>query len=104
MGKVPAIRHGAAVVTEAAAICAYLADTFPEADLGPGPGQVERASYYRWLFFGAGPVEAAVSNKALGFEVPKERQRMTGYGSLVDVVNALESAVSQSDYVTGARF
>src|ERR1700684_3079697 len=54
MGKVPAVKHGDAVVTGCAAICAFLADAFPEAGLAPPPGQ--RADYYRWLFFGAGPV------------------------------------------------
>src|SRR5882757_200470 len=51
MGKVPAIRHGDVVVTEGAAICAYLADAFPEADLAPALG--DRGDYYRWLFFAA---------------------------------------------------
>ena len=81
MGKVPALRHGDAVVTETAAICAYLADAFPQAGLAPPPGDRLRAPYYRWLFFSAGPVEAAVSNKALGFAVPPERERMMGYGN-----------------------
>src|SRR5580692_8738532 len=62
MGKVPALRHGDTVVTETAAICAYLADAFPQAGLAPAPGA--RGSYYRWLFFGAGPMEAALTNKA----------------------------------------
>lgn len=66
MGKVPAIRHGDVVVTEGAAICAYLADVFPDAGLSPPPGSDERGAYYRWLFFGAGPVEAAVTNASLG--------------------------------------
>ena len=73
MGKVPAVRHGDVVVTEAAGICAYLADAFPEAGLAPPRG--DRGSYYRWLFFAAGPVEAAVSNRVLGFEVPGTRSR-----------------------------
>src|SRR6266576_6243541 len=64
MGKVPAIRHGDTVVTEAAAICAYLADAFPEAELAPAAD--ERAPYYRWMFFAAGPLEMAVTNRALG--------------------------------------
>ena len=64
MGKVPAIRHGDVVVTECAAICAYLADAFPEAGLAPAAGSPDRADYYRWLFFAAGPVEAAVTNGA----------------------------------------
>ncbi|MBF9234658.1 glutathione S-transferase family protein [Microvirga alba] len=104
MGKVPAIRHGDTVVTEAGAICAYLADAFPDAGLAPPPGDSRRGPYYRWMFFAAGPVEASLSNKALGFEVPKERRGTIGYGSVEDVVNALEYAVTQSDYIAGDRF
>jgi glutathione S-transferase len=104
MGKVPTIRHRGTVVTEAAAICAYLADAFPEASLAPPPGDPARGSYYRWMFFAAGPVEAALSNKSLGFEVPPDRRGTVGYGSVEAVVNALEFAVSQGDYVAGDRF
>jgi glutathione S-transferase len=104
MGKVPALRHGDAVVTETAAICAYLADAFPQAGLAPPPGSKARAPYYRWLFFTSGPVEAALSNKALGFVVPPERERMMGYGTLAQALNALEAAVSKSDYLAGNGF
>lgn len=104
MGKVPAIRHGDTVVTEAAAICAYLADAFPQAGLAPPPGDRRRGPYFRWLFFGAGPVEAAMTNTALGFTVPEERKAMAGYGSLADVLDALEAALSQTAYVTGDSF
>jgi glutathione S-transferase len=104
MGKVPAIRHGDTVVTECAAICAYLADAFPHAGLAPAPGDRMRGPYYRWLFFGAGPVEAAVTNAALKFEVPAERKVMAGYGCLADVLDTLEAAVSQGDYLAGDRF
>jgi len=104
MGKVPALRHGETVITEAAAICAYLADAFPGAGLAPAPGDRLRGPYYRWLFFAAGPVEAAASNHALGLVVPEGRERMIGYGSYKDVMNALESAVSQGDYLVGDRF
>ncbi len=104
MGKVPALRHGDAVVTETAAICAYLADAFPQAKLAPPPGDRLRAPYYRWLFFSAGPVEAAVSNKALGFVVPPDRERMIGYGSFALVMNALEAAVSRGNYLVGDGF
>src|SRR5690606_11510104 len=72
MGKVPALVHGGRVVTEYAAICAYLADAFPEAGLAPS----DRSAYYRWLFFGAGPLEAALVMKALGLEVPADRRAM----------------------------
>jgi glutathione S-transferase len=102
MGKVPAIRHGDTVVTECAAICAYLADAFPDAGLAPPSGQ--RGAYYRWLFFAAGPVEASVSDRALGVEVPADKRGMVGYGSLENVVDTLEKAVSGSDYLAGDRF
>jgi glutathione S-transferase len=104
MGKVPAISHGATVVTEVAAICAYLADAFPDAGLAPEPGSRARGPYYRWMFFAAGPVEAAVTNRAMGFELPADRKAMAGYGSFEDVMNALEIAVTGNDYVAGASF
>ncbi len=104
MGKVPALRHGDVVVTEAAAICAYLADAFPQAGLAPPPGDRLRGPYYRWLFFAAGPVEAAVSNKAFGFVVPPEREGNIGYGSFERVMNTLEQAVSRADYLVGDKF
>lgn len=102
MGKVPAIRHGAAVVTEAAAICAYLADAFPEANLAPPPRQ--RAAYYRWLFFGAGPVEQATTCKALGLAVPEGKEVMAGFGSMESVLAGLEYAVTQHRYIAGEQF
>src|SRR5215472_9867757 len=104
MGKVPAIRHGGTVVTEAAAICAYLADAFPAAGLAPPVSDPRRGAYYRWLFFGAGPVDAAVSNKSLGLVVPEGREGMIGYGRMGDVVTTLERAVSGGDYLVGDRF
>ena len=104
MGKVPAIRHGDTVVTEAAAICAYLADAFPEAHLAPPPGDRLRGPYYRWLFFVAGPLEAAWTDKAMGFVVPEGRERMMGYGRIENVINALEGAVSRAEYVVGDSF
>jgi len=104
MGKVPALRHGDAVVTETAAICAYLADAFPQAKLAPAPGDRLRAPYYRWLFFAAGPIEAAVSNKAFGFSVPAGREGSVGYGTFERVMNVLETAVARADYLVGDSF
>jgi glutathione S-transferase len=104
MGKVPALKHGDTVVTEGAAICAYLADAFPQAGLAPAPTSALRGPYYRWMFFAAGPVEAAVSNKALGFTVPEGRERMMGYGTYTDALNTLEQAVSRGDYIVGDAF
>jgi len=103
MGKIPALTHGRQVITECAAICAYLADAFPQAGLAPPPGDPQRAAYYRWLFFTAGPVEAATSNKAAGFEAPPERARMMGYGTYATTVDTLEKAVSNG-YLAGGRF
>lgn len=104
MGKVPAIKHGDTVVTEAAAICAYLADAFPQAGLAPPPGDSARGPYYRWLFFAAGPVESAVLSKALQVTIPPERKGMVGFGSMENVQDALEYAVSQNDFIAGGRF
>ncbi|MGX5736259.1 glutathione S-transferase family protein [Bosea thiooxidans] len=104
MGKVPTLLHGETVVTECAAICAYLADAFPQSGLAPEPGSRLRGPYYRWLFFGAGPIEAAVSNKAFGLEVPPDRGRAIGYGSFADVMDTLEQAVGADEYLLGDRF
>ncbi|MCY3540884.1 MAG: glutathione S-transferase family protein [Gammaproteobacteria bacterium] len=102
MGKVPALKHGDVVVTECAAICAYLADAFAEAGLAPDLN--DRGSYYRWLFFAAGPVEHAVTNKTLNVELTDRQQGMVGYGSLSRVQNALEHALQQSSFVAGDKF
>ena len=102
MGKVPAIRHGDTIVTECAAICAYLADAFPAANLAPPTDA--RGAYYRWLFFAAGPLEAAITNKAMGFVLPEGRKQSVGYGTLDDVLQALEQAVSVPQWICGDQF
>jgi len=102
MGKVPAIKHKGKVVTEVAAICCYLADAFPEAGLAPPIG--ERADYYRWIFFTSGPIEAAFSNKAAGFEPTPERQRMFGYGNYDLAVGTLEGALKGKDFIAADHF
>ena len=91
-------------VTEAAAICAYLADAFPQAGLAPAHDSKERGPYYRWLFFAAGPLEQAVVNKACGFQPTSEQGRMVGYGSYGETLDALEAAVAAADYIAGDRF
>jgi glutathione S-transferase len=102
MGKVPAITHGGAVVTESAAICAYLADAFPDRQLAPAPA--DRADYYRWLFFAAGPIEAAFSNKAMGWEAPPERRMLMGYGTFDLAIAAIETAITGKAFIAGDRF
>jgi glutathione S-transferase len=101
MGKVPAIRHGDAVVTESAAICAYLADAFPEANMAPPLNA--RADYYRWLFFAAGPLEAAAVDQALGLDIAPQVRR-GWYGGRDAVLDAIERAVTQHTYIAGERF
>ena len=103
MGKIPAIVHRGTVVTEAAAICAYLADAFPEAGLAPAPGDPARGTYYRWLFFTAGCVEPALVDKM--FDRPRvEREGTLGYGNYADTLNALEKAVTPGPFILGERF
>ena len=102
MGKVPAIVHDGRVVTEGAAICAYLAEAFPDAGLAPTAD--ERADYYRWLFYAAGPVEAAVTNKSLGVVPTEDQQRMVGYGTFDTMLDTLEAAVSAHPFIAGDRF
>ena len=102
MGKVPAIKHRGHVVTECAAICAYLADVYPEASLSPRDD--EKADYYRWMFYAAGPVEQAFTNNFAGFKVEPERERMFGYGNYDRVVAILDELFSLHDYVCGDRF
>lgn len=102
MGKVPAIAHDGRIVTECAAICAYLADAFPTAGLAPT--DAERADYYRWLFFAAGPLEAAVTIRALGIDIPTERKAFVGFGRFDDVLDAIDGLLSSRPYVTEDRF
>ena len=102
MGKVPAIKHKGKVVTEVAAICCYLADAFPEAGLAPPPA--ERADYYRWIFFTSGPVEAAFTARAMGWQVPPERQAMAGFGNYDLAMATLEKALAGKTYIAGDRF
>lgn len=102
MGKVPVLVHGDTVVTEAAAICAWLADAFPGAGLGPDPHA--RGTWLRWLFFGAGPLEAAITNRSMGWEVPAEMRARSGYGNFDTVMDTLEAAVSAGPFIAGDRF
>lgn len=102
MGKVPAIVANGRVVTEAAAICLHVADIAPDAGLAPPVG--EREDYYRWLLFGAGPLEAAVSNRALGWDVPAERRGMMGYGHFEAVVDTLETVLAARPFLAGEAF
>jgi glutathione S-transferase len=102
MGKVPAITHKGHTVTEGSAICAYLADAFPGAGLAPP--LTERADYYRWLFFMAGPFDAALVDKALGRTIPPERAALVGYSDYGAVVDAIEGALAGKEYIAADHF
>lgn len=106
MGKLPTIIHhangGDRVVTEAAAICAYLAEMEPNANLLPC--EDEMADYFRWLFFAAGPVEQAITARNFGFEPSPEQERMAGWGNYARATGALEQHLTGRDFVCGNRF
>ena len=106
MGKVPAVQRGDTVVTEVAAICTWLAELAPDKNLAPPPGSPERGSYYRWLFFVAGPVEAVSTAKEEGWLAQQTTQQAlsAGFGRFDDVVRTLELAVSGKRYVCGDHF
>lgn len=104
MGKVPALKHGSVLVTETAAICAYLADRFAEKNLIPPLNHPDRAAYFRWLFFAAGPVEMAVTTRALDWQVPEGRKGFVGFGSYNETFDALEKALMPGPYICGEQF
>ncbi len=103
MGKLPTIVHRGTVVTETAAIIAYLADAFPDAGLAPPPGDTARGTYYRWLFFGAGCIEPALVDQMLKRPLP-EQKGAVGWGSYDDVLRTLKTALGQGPYLLGDRF
>jgi glutathione S-transferase len=104
MGKVPAIKHGNTVITETGAILCYLADAFPQAGLAPAIGDKARGTYFRWLFFIAGPAEAASGNHASGWDPTPDQQGRFGYGTYDTTIDALEKAVDGKRYIAGDRF
>lgn len=105
MGKVPAIEHDGVVVTECAAICHYLAESFPDAGLGPQPGEL--GAYFRWLFFAAGPIEQAVTNRAAGFDtagLDAQKKGMMGYGDYDLTMGVIEGHLERHEFAACSRF
>ena len=102
IGKIPAIEHDGQVISESGAIIAYLADVFPLAKLAPTAD--ERAAYYRWMFFAAGPVEQAVTNKRAGFVPLPEQEFFFGHGSYERTLDQLEYAVTRHPFIAGEKF
>jgi len=103
MGKIPAIVHRGTIVTESAAICAYLADAFPAAGLAPALDDPKRGTYLRWMFFGAGCVEPAILDQMFS-RPPPSRPAALGYGNYADTVNTLERAITPGPFVLGTSF
>lgn len=104
IGKVPVLRHNGTIVSECAAICAYLADAFPLAGLAPPPGSAARGDYYRWLFFAAGPLDTAATLASMDFNTPPLGDVRAGWGSLPRVVAMLETVLADRRWLVGDRF
>ena len=103
MGKVPALRHGDVVITEASAICAYLADAFPKANLAPPIGDPRRGPYLKWLFFSPGCIEPAIMDRAF----PRKEAAPVaalGYGEFETVLDVVAKAVSKDEHILGRQF
>ncbi|MBL4927056.1 glutathione S-transferase family protein [Fuscibacter oryzae] len=100
MGKVPVLVHDHGVVTEAGAICTWLADTFPQAGLMPA----DRGALYRWMFFGAGPLKQAVTNGSKGWVPTAEERGRFGYGSMDSVMTTLIGHLGRNTYFCGDTF
>ncbi len=103
MGKVPALRHGEVVVTEAAAICTYLADEFPHARLNIPVGDPRRGPYLKWLFFGPGCIEPAMIDRVAPRKEPP-RRGMVGYGDFDTVMDVVATALAKGPYLLGEQF
>lgn len=104
MGKVPVLIHENTVVTEVAAICAYLADRFPDKQLAPAPDSALRGSYYRWLFFVAGPFEMAMTARAFQWRIDDSNVIAIGCGHIDDTLATLEQALAAGPYLCGDSF
>jgi glutathione S-transferase len=103
MGKVPALRHGDTVITEVAAICTYLADEFPKANLSVPIGTARRGIYLKWLFFGPGCFESAVLDRAAPRK-EEPRRAMLGYGDFDTTMNVVAKAVEKGPFLMGEQF
>jgi len=103
MGKVPALRHRDTIITEAAAICTYLADEFPQAKLNVPIGDPRRGIYLKWLFFGPGCIEPAVIDRAAPRK-EEARRSMLGYGDFDTTMNTVAQAVAKGPWLMGDQF
>ncbi|MBL4671725.1 MAG: glutathione S-transferase family protein [Arenicella sp.] len=102
MGKIPTLVDGETVVTEVAAICAYLADKFSEKGLAPELGSVDRAAYYRYLFIAGNTIEPALSLAASGIDHPDPRS--AGWGDMPRVLATIEVMTPKTNWALGEQF
>lgn len=102
MGKVPALKDGDMVMTEVAAICCYLADTYPRNGLAPAIGDPLRGPYLKWLFFGPSVVEPAMMEKMFGWQIP--RRGAAGWNELEAVLDVISDGISKGPYILGQKF
>lgn len=102
MGKLPALQHGGVIVTEAAAICAYLADINPAAALAPATSDPKRGVYYRWIFFAPSCIEPMMLDR-LG-KVTRENAASAGHGDYERVMASIEQALAEGPWILGEKF
>jgi glutathione S-transferase len=101
MGKVPALSDGDATLAEAAAICAYVTERYPEAKLAPPPGDPLRAKYLYWLFFAPGCIEPAMVQVATKIEM---NPVAAGWGNAQLVFDVLDAALTKGPWILGESF
>lgn len=102
LGKVPAVRHGDALVTEQVAVYIYLADLFPQAGLAPPIGDPLRGPYLRWLAFYGSSFEPAMVDRAMKREPGPAA--MSPYGDPDLVLDTLANQLRPGPYILGERF
>ncbi|WP_315836374.1 glutathione S-transferase family protein [Bradyrhizobium prioriisuperbiae] len=101
MGKVPALRDGDVGLGEAAAICAYVAERYPDAGLAPPVGDPRRAHYLYWMFFASTCIEAAVMQIFTKIQVPTST---AGWGEATQVFDVLDKALEKGPWILGEKF
>ncbi len=101
MGKVPALQDGEATMGEAAAICAYVADRYPQAKLAPPVDDPRRAKYLYWLFFAPSCIEPAIMQIFTKLEVPSST---AGWGDATQVFDVLDKALEKGPWLLGDDF
>ncbi|OSJ37252.1 glutathione S-transferase, partial [Bradyrhizobium japonicum] len=101
MGKVPALQDGEATMAEAAAICAYVAERYPEAKLAPPLGDSHRAKFLYWLFFAPSCIEPAIAQIATKMEMSSVA---AGWGDSQRVFDVLEAALEEGPWILGEQF